>query len=215
MRLQAGVFNADLGISRHTKKKTGGTAKLLDKEIIKIVVEQITDDYIFGHTLVHSDLLFMLGLKEKGKDYYAEMRRVSRGCLECGKMLESIHGIGYRVSYPDDYGSHAVREFKRGARRLTKGQKILDYAPVKHMSEIGLVEYRRVRDRAVELQAHFEGAIVEMKLLQKPHPLLAGLTRAEGQLLDMKVKPPPSHSNSLGAGCGKLQPVAVVYDANK
>lgn len=143
---------------------------MIDKEIIKKVVGQIQAmDY--GDTLTHQQLAADMGIRYPSCDYRSAISRLQRECLESGKMLECIIKVGYRITAPDDYSSRALRQYRQGARRISKGQKILDYAPTEKMTPEGLAGYRKIKDRSSALAAHLSGAIVELRLLQKNHPL--------------------------------------------
>lgn len=143
---------------------------MIDKEIIAKMVERIQGmDY--GDTLLHQQLAADLGVKYASPDYRAAIAKLQRECLERGRLLENVIKVGYRITRPDDYSSRALRQYRQGARRMSKGQKILEYAPTDKMSPRGLAQYRNIKDRSAALNAHLSGAIVELKLLQKSHPL--------------------------------------------
>lgn len=144
---------------------------MLDKEILKNVVTKILNmDY--GDTITHDELAKDFNVVCNSDIYYQYIRKLKNECLECGKMLENIMKIGYRITSPDDYSNRAITQYKHAARRMKKGEKILQYAPTQNMSKEGLTEYRRVNDRIRLLNAHMSGAIVELKLLndKKQHP---------------------------------------------
>ena len=146
---------------------------VIDKEVIKKVVEQVQAmDY--GDTLTHQQLAADLEIKYPSNEYRSAISKVQSECLERGKMLENIVKIGYRITAPDDYSSRALRQYKQGARRISRGQKMLDYAPIDKMSQNGLMQYRNIKDRSSALAEHLSGAIVELRLLQKQHPLKLG-----------------------------------------
>lgn len=143
---------------------------MIDKEIIKNIVSKIQSmDY--GDTIPHQNLAADLGVEYGSTDYSFAVSRIKHECLEHGKMLENVFKIGYRITAPDDYSGRALRQYKQGARRISRGQKILDYAPTEKMSQDGLTQYRNIKDRSSALAAHLSGAIVELRLLQKQHPL--------------------------------------------
>jgi len=162
---------------------------MLDKEAIKKAVETITA-YDYGTLILHTDFMRLFDLEPSSKDYYHTVSAVQRECLEAGKMLENIHNIGYRVVRPDDYSKQALRQCKLGVKRISMGQKILDYAPTKEMSAHALKEYREIKDRTNALNAHLTGGIVEMKMLHKSHPLLQGAKEGE-PVVRQSISPNP------------------------
>lgn len=143
---------------------------MIDKEIIKNTIAKILL-MDFGDTIPHQNLAADLGVTYGTADYTFAVSRIKNECLEQGKMLENVFKVGYRITAPDDYSNRALRQYKQGARRISRGQEILDYAPTEKMSQDGLAQYRNIKDRSAALNAHLSGAIVELRLLQKNHPL--------------------------------------------
>lgn len=143
---------------------------MVEKEALKNTVSKIIA-MGYGDTITHQELAVDLQVRHLSADYRFAISKLKRECLENGKMLESIMKVGYRITNPDDYTSQALRQYRQGARRLSTGQKILDYAPTEKMSPEGISQYRNIKDRSAALNAHLAGAIVELKLLKKQHPL--------------------------------------------
>lgn len=143
---------------------------MINADIIQLISARIQAmDY--GETITHQQLAADLGVRYGSCSYRSAVSKLQRDCLEHGKLLENIVKVGYRVTRPDDYTSRALRQYNQGARRIKKGSEILKYAPTENMSQQGLAQYRDIADRARTLEAHMSGAIVEMKLLRKAHPL--------------------------------------------
>lgn len=124
--------------------------------------------------ITHSEMSDMLNIHYKSKDYFSHITKIKKMLLESGKALESVHGVGYRIVNPDNYSAMAINQYKLGFNRLSKGEKILKYAPTKDMTQEGLNTYRQVADRANQLHASLAGGVVELKLLNRKqkHPLL-------------------------------------------
>lgn len=145
----------------------------INKDILRVVVEKMLNlDY--GETITHDDLSKDFVVKYDSGIYRRYITALKHECLENGKLLENILRIGYRITNPDDYSRQALTQFKYAAKKIKKGEKILNHAPINDMSKEGLTEYRQINDRARALNAHISGAIVELKLLKnnKNHPLL-------------------------------------------
>lgn len=143
---------------------------IIAKEIIERVSHEIAGEE-YGKILSHIELARMLEQDPCSRAYYGAIARVNKVLTEQGKMIENIHKLGYRIVRPDDYSTHALSRYKQGARAISKGERVLRYAPVQDMSESGRIEYRAITDRAFALRAHMEGAIVELKLISRKHPL--------------------------------------------
>jgi hypothetical protein len=88
-------------------------------------------------------------------------------------MIVNVRGIGYKVCYPDNYTGEGVRYMRMGARKIDRGAKILNHAPVNDMSQAAREAHNRVNDRMVRLQAAMAGASVEIHMLEaSKNPLL-------------------------------------------
>lgn len=151
---------------------------MLDKiKIEKVVKDICLRDY--DSLLTHIELSQLLGVTYKSKEYFGYMSKIKKECLEKGKALEVCCGVGYRVLNPDNYSTMAINEYKKGFNRLSKGEKILKYAPTKDMTQQGLLTYREVADRATQLHANLAGGVVELQLLnrKKQHALAANNAR--------------------------------------
>jgi len=137
---------------------------------IEAAIERVTKtDY--GETITHDDLAGILQLVPRSHKYYCDMRRVKKEALVSRKQIESNRGIGYRVVEPHNYTPNAIKQFRLGARRLSAGSKILKYAPVELMNEEDRREHMRVVDRTQALEAHMTGALVEIRMIRRNHPL--------------------------------------------
>lgn len=127
----------------------------------------------YGETVTHGELAAAASLKWRDKEYRYLMSAVSKKMLETGRMIESVHGVGYRLVEPDKYSTKSVDCVLSAGRKLDKGVKILDNAPVNNMTQNGVQRYNNVRDRMTILQAHVSGAKVEINMLdgKRKHPL--------------------------------------------
>jgi len=130
-------------------------------------------DKQYGETVTHGELVAAAGLRRVDKDYRYLMSAVAKKMLETGRMIESVHGVGYRLVEPDKYSTKSVDCVLSAGRKLDKGVKILDNAPVGNMTQDGVQRYNNVRDRMTILQAHVAGAKVEINMLdgKRKHPL--------------------------------------------
>ena len=143
----------------------------------KIKVEKLVNYILqkdYNEILYHKELCRELNVEYNSSEYFHYMTKVKKVLLEKGKALENIYKTGYRVANPDNYSDMAVNQYRLGFKRLSKGEKILKYAPTQDMSKQGLDTYRQVADKAQQLHAALAGGVVELKLLnrKKEHPLL-------------------------------------------
>ena len=113
--------------------------------------------------------------QEYGTHAYNDILQAAKKRLELvGHMIVNVRGIGYKVCAPDDYTNEGVRRVRQGARRIDRGAKVLNHAPVNDMSQQAREAHHRVNDRMVTLQAAMSGACVEIHMLGKSNnPLLA------------------------------------------
>ena len=113
--------------------------------------------------------------QEYGTHAYNDILQAAKKRLELiGHMIVNVRGIGYKVCPPDDYTNEGVRRVRQGARRIDRGAKVLNHAPVNDMSQQAREAHNRVNDRMVTLQAAMAGACVEIHMLGKSkNPLLA------------------------------------------
>ena len=136
---------------------------------------EVFADKSYGETVTHKELADAAMVKPGQKDYRYLMSAVGKKMLETGRMIESVRGVGYRLVEPDKYSTKSVDCVLSAGRRMDKGVKILDNAPVADMTQTGVQRYNNVRDRLTILQAHVTGAKVEINMLdgKRKHPLLA------------------------------------------
>lgn len=142
------------------------------KEKINAAVDLVVSrDY--GDVITHQEFIAMMHESGITPSYRDAINAAAKKCIECGKMIESVHGKGYRVVAPDEYTDQSVRCVMSGAKKIDNGNKILLHAPVNDMTQPGLEAYNRVSDRMRVLQASLAGAKVEIKMLEKQrqHPL--------------------------------------------
>ena len=151
-----------------------------NSEQVKILVEEFVNKG-YGGAMTHYEISRLVGVKEGTRRYQSIIDSAKKKLLEHGKMIDNVRGVGYRVIDPDEYTGQSARCVISGARRIDKGTKILQNAPVKDMSQEGVQTYNRVVDRMKILQAAICGAKVEINMLssKREHPLLYARDRAE------------------------------------
>ena len=143
------------------------------KKKSEVLAEEISK-LPYGEIVYHSAISSIIGEKY-GTQQYRQVVQAAKKILlvRYGVLIESIRKSGYRVVEPDNYVDNSLKHYKRGYKQFKQGSTVLTNAPTKDMTPEGLVEYRRVNDRAVTLQASLTGAVVELKALaKKEHPFL-------------------------------------------
>ena len=142
------------------------------KDKIKAAVELVMSKN-YGDIITHRE--FIAVMREHGitSSYRDAITAAMRKCIDCGKMIENVHGVGYRVVMPDDYTGQSIRCISSGAKKIDNGAKILSHAPVQDMTQAGLEAHNKVADRMMILQASLAGANVEIRMLgeKRRHPL--------------------------------------------
>ena len=143
------------------------------QEKAKALVEAIANEP-YGTTFEHFKIAAIIGERYGTPRYQEIVTRSKKELLESGKMISSVHGVGYRIVYPDEYTDQSAKCVVSGARRIDKGVRILDSAPVKDMTQMGAQKYNTVSDRMRIMQAAVHGAKVEIKMLaaKRQNPLL-------------------------------------------
>lgn len=131
----------------------------------------------YGTTFEHWKIAGIIGEQVGSPQYRQIVSSVKKELLDSGKMIASVHRVGYRIVNPDEYTDQSAKCVVSGARRIDKGTKILEHAPVKDMTMDGVQRYNAVSDRLRILKAAMCGAKVEIKMLnaKREHPLKAGL----------------------------------------
>jgi hypothetical protein len=128
----------------------------------------------YGDTLDFKEIGYIIH-QEYGTHSYSDILQAARKRLElAGHMIVNVRGVGYKVLQPDDYTKEGVKRVRQGARRIDRGAKVLNHAPVNDMSQEVREAHNRVNDRMVRLQAAMAGASVEIHMLSTTkNPLLA------------------------------------------
>jgi len=127
----------------------------------------------YGHFLSHQEIGEIIDERVASGKYYAIVKKANKLLEHEGKMIESIHGSGYRVVEPREYVSHSLKKTKQSARTLRKAKEILDYAPVDDMTDEERRRHTRVSDQMVILEAQLTGGVTTVRrLARKEHPLL-------------------------------------------
>lgn len=140
-------------------------------KIQKIVEAFLAKEY--GETIHHYEIAALVETNERSTEYRQLLRAAQKKLLDCGKMIENVRGVGYRVTDPDEYTKQSAKCVMSGARKINKGSKILQNAPTKDMSAAGLQTYNSISDRMKILQAAVAGARVEINMLssKRQNPL--------------------------------------------
>ena len=142
------------------------------KDKIKAAVDLVMSRN-YGDVITHQEFIAVMHECGLTPTYRDAITAASKKCVDCGKMIESVHGIGYRVVNPDDYTGQSLKCIMSGAKKIDNGAKILSHAPVNQMSQAGLEAHNKVSDRMMILQASLAGAKVELRMLgtKRQHPL--------------------------------------------
>ena len=143
------------------------------KEAIDSLVKAVGErDY--GDVMNFDEIGGIINQKHGTMQYNDILQAARKRLIEAGHMIVNVRGIGYQVCPPDGYTGEGVRYMRQGARRIDRGAKILNHAPVNDMSPQARETHNRVNDRMVRLQAAMAGASVEIHMLNtSKNPLLA------------------------------------------
>lgn len=142
------------------------------KEKVQALVEEfLGKDY--GGSMTHYEIASVIEEREGSTKYRSIVETAKKKLLECGKMIENVRGVGYRVISPDEYTGQSAKCVVSGAKRIDKGTKILQNAPVKDMTQDGVSQYNMISDKIRILQAAVCGAKVEINMLssKRENPL--------------------------------------------
>lgn len=112
--------------------------------------------------------------------FYRLIGKARRALEEQGKVLKTLNGQGYQLLHPDNCAEEAVRRYRIGGRSISRGARILTYARTEEMSPHALTRYREVYEKARTIHAGIQGAVVELNLLARPHPLRAACGAVSG-----------------------------------
>ena len=103
--------------------------------------------------------------------FYGLIGKARRKLEVRGKVLKTLQNQGYQLLHPDDCAEMSIQYYKRGGKAISRGARILNYALVDEMSPDALNRYREVYEKARAIHAGLQGAVVELNLLSRPHPL--------------------------------------------
>lgn len=142
------------------------------KTAIDNLVEAVQDRN-YGEVLSFDEIGSIIH-QQHGSMRYNDILQAAKKRLEvAGHMIVNVRGIGYKVLEPDGYTGVGVKRVREGARRIDRGTKVLNHAPVNDMSQQAREQHNRVNDRMVRLQAAMAGASVEIHMLStSKNPLL-------------------------------------------
>lgn len=119
----------------------------------------------YGDLITFHEIGQIIGVRY-GNPSYSDILQAARKRLElAGHMIVNVRKVGYKVCPPDEYVNEGVRRMRHGARRIDRGVKVLNHAPVNDMSQAAREAHNRVNDRMVRLQAAMAGASVEIHML--------------------------------------------------
>ena len=143
------------------------------QEAIDSLVKAV-EERNYGDTLDFKEIGYIIH-QEYGTHAYSDILQDARKRLElAGHMIVNVRGVGYKVLPPDDYTNEGVKRVRQGARRIDRGAKVLNHAPVNDMTQPAREAHNRVNDRMIRLQAAMSGATVEIHMLGKnQNPLLS------------------------------------------
>lgn len=143
------------------------------REAIDALVKAVSE-HDYGSVLNFKEIGYIIH-QEYGTHTYNDILQAAKKRLElAGHMIVNVRGVGYKVCMPDDYTGEGVRRVRQGAKRIDRGAKVLNHAPVNDMTQQAREAHNRVNDRMVRLQAAMAGATVEIHMLGKSqNPLLS------------------------------------------
>lgn len=127
----------------------------------------------YGDVLDFKEIGYIIR-QQYGTRQYSDILHAAMKRLEvAGHMIVNVRGVGYKVLRPDEYTQEGVKRVCQGAKRIDRGTKVLNHAPVNDMTQQAREIHNRVNDRMVRLQAAMAGASVEIHMLEKSkNPLL-------------------------------------------
>lgn len=142
------------------------------KDAIDNLVKAV-EERNYGDVLNFDEIGGIINQKHGTMAYNDILQAARKRLIATGHMIVNVRGIGYKVCYPDNYTGEGVRYMRMGARKIDRGAKILNHAPVNDMSQAAREAHNRVNDRMVRLQAAMAGASVEIHMLEaSKNPLL-------------------------------------------
>lgn len=138
----------------------------------ELLAEKI-NELNYGDVITHQQISALIEEDYPSNKYTSTIAKTKRILLrKYNKTIENIPGDGYRTVEPDNFVDQSLKHYKRGFNEMQKGFDTLEHAPIRDMSQEGLITYRRVHDRAVILSASMRGVSVELKTLgEKKHPM--------------------------------------------
>lgn len=132
------------------------------------------EDRNYGDVLTFDEIALIINVKRFTTSFHDILQAARKRLIVEGHMIVNVRGVGYKVCPPDSYTDVGVRYMRQGARRIDKGAKVLNHAPVNDMSQTAREAHNRVNDRMTRLQAAMAGASVEIHMLStKKNPLLS------------------------------------------
>ena len=119
----------------HNSKKKGNK-----QETIEFILEK---DY--GATISHTELSKLLGYnindEEEFKKYTSMMNSIKKFCLNYGRVLKGISGVGYYILKPSEISRHCYRTYiKKAGKLYDKSAFVLDRTDKTELTELRLEE---------------------------------------------------------------------------
>ena len=136
------------------------------------ILFSIIQEKNYGDFLDHKEISAIINEPYGSSKYKTILDKVKREALADGKAIESVRGLGYKITEPGDYSYKSARKVVQGTNRIKEAKHILDCTPIDKLSETELNIHRNVNDRVSIVYAHMMGAKTEINLLaKKNHPL--------------------------------------------
>lgn len=134
-----------------------------ERELLEAIVLPKSDELVrqalmwnYGEVHTHTEIAKIMNILPKNPKYGYLISAAQKKLLIAGKVLESVHGQGYRVIYPDEYKKVAAKNIQRGHNCVVKAKKIVTHAPVNHMTTFELQEFNATKDAIYRYQTKAE-----------------------------------------------------------
>lgn len=125
----------------------------------------------YRSTISREEISRIIGEPIGTRKFYSLIGQARKNLVIRGRVLRTVKEQGYMLLHPDECAEVAVSLYKRGGQAISHGQQILNYALADEMSPDALARYKEVCTKARAIHAGLQGAVVELNLLSRPHPL--------------------------------------------
>lgn len=123
----------------------------------------------YGQSLAHRVVCEATSLRAESTEYYRHISQARRVLLrDHGIEVESEPGKGYRRVEPGRYGERSKRDLRLGGKRIRRGRKVLEVAPVHLMTPEQVKEIEHATQRLNLLVAQMTSTIRSMKNVLPP-----------------------------------------------